>query len=130
METTACMLLAEVVRKAREKKKKELEEAQKWTELEALLKMENAEVTAKRNSAAIMDDARFLILLRIAGGVSTLSPVAMLAVFIYTYESGTVSKMHTFTNGGWQWVYQLCGSLHHIQCAMTHCNLLWAKEAG
>ena len=86
METDGCALLAEVERKWRAKEREEKGTHQDWKEPEGWEKTEV--MWAEQEVAAITDDARFLILLRIAGGASQLSPAMMLALFTYTYELG------------------------------------------
>ena len=84
--TDGCRLLAEVERNRRVKKRREMAAQQGWREPREWEKTE--EEWAMQEVAAIMDDARFLILLRTAGGSARLSAPMILAVFIYTYESG------------------------------------------
>ena len=96
IETDGCRLLAEVERKRRVKEREEKQTHHNWTEPEEWGKRE--EEWAAQEVAAIMDDGRFLILLRIARGGSKLTAAMILAVFMYTYESG---EHHTCTGDGW-----------------------------
>ena len=98
LETDGCTLLAEVERKRRMKEREEKGMQQDWKEPEGWEKTEV--MWAEQEVAAITDDARFLILLRIAGGGSQLTPAMMLALFTYTYESGKhhICIIATFAN--------------------------------